>query len=154
MFPFWGYFSHGTHSHNLSLTTKANSFRKDKPKHALKISYIQPLRKTPKFSSHLFTSVVRIKSHREQVSLPKTNVRLVFELNHSAHSRPCMDISSTFLKLPDPRLRPLNSTANPQHIPIVLQMHQSAFNVLFGPGSLAAFWPKTLDIGGPNPPGV
>jgi len=31
---------------------------------------------------------------------------------------------------------------------------QSAFNVLFGPGSLAAFWPKTLDIGGPNPPGV
>ena len=31
---------------------------------------------------------------------------------------------------------------------------QSAFNVLFGPGSLAAFSPKTLDISGPNPPGV
>ena len=29
---------------------------------------------------------------------------------------------------------------------------QSAFNVLFGRGSLAAFWPKILDIGGPNPP--
>ena len=33
-------------------------------------------------------------------------------------------------------------------------LSQSAFNVLFGPGSLAAFWPKTLDIGGLNPPGV
>ena len=35
----------------------------------------------------------------------------------------------------------------------LLEDIQTAINVLFGPGSLAAFWLKTLDIGGPNPPG-
>ena len=95
---------------------------KKKQNHTFNISDIHTLRKTPKFSSHPFTSLVRINPHCPQVSLPYYQY-FISELNHSAHTEPCMDISSTFLKLPDPRFRPLNSTVDPQHIPIVQQTH-------------------------------
>ena len=52
-------------------TTKTNSVQKDKLKHTFNISDIHTLRKTPKFSSHPLTSVVRIKTLRPQVSFPK-----------------------------------------------------------------------------------
>ena len=44
---------------------------------------------------------------------------IFFELNHSKNTEPSLDITSTALKMPDPRFRPLNSTANSHHIPPV-----------------------------------
>ena len=71
------------------------------------------------------TPVDKLGQDQTSLSPSVTSILQYFisELNHSAHTEPCMDISSAFLKLPDPRFRLLNSTVHPQHIPIVQQTH-------------------------------
>ena len=110
--------------HTPPTTTKTHSVQKDKIK-----PYIQHLRYpyTSENTGIQLTPVDKLGQDQTSLSPSVTSILQYFisELNHSAHTEPCMDISSTFLKLPDPRFRPLNSTVDPQHIPIVQQRTSS-----------------------------
>ena len=82
--------------------TQTNSVQKDKIK-----PYIQHLQYpyTSENTEIQLTLVDELGQDQTSLSPSVTSVLQYFisELNHPAHTEPCMDISSTFLKLPDPR---------------------------------------------------
>ena len=95
-----------THFHKLENKTKRR--RQDEQKHKIQTFNIQSFRNPPKFISHPRTSVARIKPYRPRYHFQKLD-SFLFVRDHSALTKPCLDIMQMALKMPDPRFRPLKS---------------------------------------------